>query len=144
MSNVFSMHDINGWNIWITSEYTLHDFHIKSWDVKFVIMDMKRHMLIYIIIYGPNIQPNITNNDIQGYIMSNGFQNYEICIQILCKGRYVWHLKKGLQFEMTIVSNPNHCIFNLFLEIQVGSKLKLGAHLFFSSCCIYVVSMFFF
>jgi hypothetical protein len=52
-------------------------------------MDMKRHMLIYIIIYGPNIQPNITNNDIQGYIMSNGFQNYEICIQILCKGRYV-------------------------------------------------------
>jgi hypothetical protein len=56
---------------------------------------MKRHMLIYITIYGPNIKPNTTNCDIQGYIMFIGFQNYEILpninflprIQILCKDR---------------------------------------------------------
>ncbi len=47
------------------------------------------------ILVGETYGPNITNCDIPGYIMSIGFQNYEILpnvnfllrIQILCKGR---------------------------------------------------------
>ncbi len=31
---------------------------------------------------------------------------------------------------MTIVSNPNHCIFSLILEIQMGASLNLGPTFF--------------
>ncbi len=36
VSNVFSMHDINAWNIQIMNEWILHISITKSWYVKFV------------------------------------------------------------------------------------------------------------